>query len=461
MDKGRVISKSALQALIVLAIAIVTNQSLFSIFGLYIWAFTFFLYINQLGKTVPVLELMMLVATSQWILGPVIDYNTEADHFKYYMYVEEDTYMSFVVPGTLVFILAILIKYPTQDLNRINNYLKNLADTLPRLAYYLMIIGFVSDFVRPILPNNVAFIFYLFSNLKFLGAALLLFKPKSVQKWWVLTLVMLLTLMSSLAFGMFHDLILWSSLLLSFVVLNLKIGFFKKVSVILAGFFALFILQSIKGEYRNQIWEQGYQEFREEVSFFDLAFNRVQNIGFYMNESYINEINVRLNQGWIISALLSNVPENVPYAEGETITTAVSSSLIPRFLVKNKAKAGGQENFERFTGLRLHAFTSMGISILGEAYVNYGVLGGWLFMLIWGFVLAFVYRFLVRRSFKEPLLYIFFPLIFLQVVKAETELLVVLNHLVKSLILSFAVIWLLNKIFGQKLKSLRIKSSGE
>jgi len=462
---SQVILRSLAQALFVALISIIFGDPLITTLGLYLWGFTFFLYLNHLGKTIPVIELLLLIATSQWILGPVIDYRTQADHFKYYMYVDELYYMNYVVPGTLFFTIAVLINYPKYDLKKIDLYLREVADKLPNVAYFLIFIGIVSDFTRSSMPAFLQFVFYLLANLKYIGAVLILYRSKGTQKWWILAGVMVLTIISSLQAGMFHDLVLWSAFLLSFIVLNLKWGFYRNISIVVCGAFSLFILQSIKGDYRSQLWgernttsnfpvveQQNQQEY---ISFFDLVLNRLDNLDIIFSESYLNEINVRLNQGWIISSILNHVPYFEPFADGETINTAVTSSLLPRFLAPGKAEAGGQENFERFTGLYLYSFTSMGISILGEAYANYGKYGGWIFMVIWGLVLSYIFRLLVRYSFKEPLLYIFFPLIFLQVVKAETELLVVLNHLLKSIVLTIFLLWVVNQRYGKNLKSIQ------
>lgn len=56
----------------------------------------------------------------------------------------------------------------------------------------------------------------------------------------------------------------------------------------------------------------------------------------------------------------------------------MSSALIPRFLYPNKKGAGEQsrKDFIEMTGYNLSSSTSMGLSILGESYGNFGLLGG-------------------------------------------------------------------------------------
>jgi hypothetical protein len=187
--------------------------------------------------------------------------------------------------------------------------------------------------------------------------------------------------------------------------------------------------------------------------FMTLIEDRVQNLEkMFTDDEYMAEMNTRLNQGWIISAIIDNVPQNEPYANGETIVEALSASFVPRFLAPEKKIAGGRENFERFTGLPLGQNTSMGTSVIGEAYANFGAFGSWVFMFFWGLFLAGIFNLLVRYGKKEPLIYVFLPLIFLQVVKAETELYVVLNHFLKSIVLVFVLLWFFKRYLRWKME---------
>lgn len=114
--------------------------------------------------------------------------------------------------------------------------------------------------------------------------------------------------------------------------------------------------------------------------------------------------------------------------------------------------AGGQDNFKKYTGLEIGSGTSMGLSIIGESYANFGVFGGIIFMGAWGLFLAWYWRGIVNFVHKYPLLLFFIPIIYLQVIKAETELVVVLNHLVKS---SIAIV--LFFIFATKILNWRLR----
>jgi len=73
-------------------------------------------------------------------------------------------------------------------------------------------------------------------------------------------------------------------------------------------------------------------------------------------------------------------------------------------------------------------------------------------MFLWGLFLSVGFNKLVGFGKKQPLMYVFLPLIFLQVVKAETELYVVLNHFIKSLILVFGFLWFVRRYLGWEIK---------
>ena len=148
---------------------------------------------------------------------------------------------------------------------------------------------------------------------------------------------------------------------------------------------------------------------------------------------------------------MSYTPKYEPFAKGETIKEALKGSLLPRVLFPEKIKAGGRTYFERFTGKPISEDTSMGLSLLGEAYANYGIFGGAFFMFLIGFFYNFFLLQIYRIAKKHPSLIFFIPLIFLQVIKAETDFSVILNHLIKASIAVWILYWGLKRFLRIKL----------
>ena len=392
-------------------------------------------FISQLGKSLPILELMLFIAAAQWIIGPLIEYNAPSLHFKYYMYVDQQRYMSYVVPAFTVFAGTVLTRMRAVR----QTYFS--IERLQQFKDYGLIIfgiGVAFDLVASSLPGGLAFFAAIVANFKFVGAIILFFSddPRLKKLFYG---VLIFLFLRALQAAMFHDLVLWSVFFYMFWALKYKPSL-KLISLTLViGALSLTTLQTIKMAYRLQVWNN-FSGNKLEL-FVGLVADAVFTNGTNTDELTGELNNVRLNQGWIISAIMDEIPRRTDFLEGETITEAISASLLPRFLNPDKKKAGGQDNFRTFTGLRLGDGTSMGISIIGEAYGNYREFGGILFMGIWGLFLALFWQLLYKNVQQNLVVLAFLPLIFLQVVKAETELVVVLNHLIKASVVVFGFIW--------------------
>ena len=401
-------------------------------------AFVFIVFIKfvlQLGKSVPMLELMLLISGLQWIVGPYIEYNSPSLHYKYYMYVPQDVYMGYVVPAYGLFAFIVLLtlrRYQKLTIN-IDN-LKNYK----QYGFMVFLIGVFFDVISGFLPGALGFFAFIIANFKFAGA-IILFYSESRQLRYVFYGALVYLFVSALQKAMFHDLVLWSVFFYMFWAMKNQPSVKSILITFLVASLSLTTLQTIKAAYRMKVWN-GYRGNKIEL-FTGLIVDAVLLNGANASELDGELNNVRLNQGWIISAIMDEIPKNLQFLDGETIKEAIGAAILPRFLNPSKKKAGGQENFEKFTGLTLNEGTSMGISIIGEAYGNYKVFGGIVFMGIWGFFLAKIWRFLIGRIYKNLMLIAFIPIIFLQVIKAETELVVVLNHLVKSMIVVFLFFW--------------------
>ncbi|WP_179317355.1 hypothetical protein [Winogradskyella undariae] len=394
------------------------------------------LFVKRLGESVPILELMTLIAGLQWIIGPIIEYASPSGHYKYYMYVDQETYMGFVVPAYLLFMVVIL-----KGVKKSANFKVPISHLEHYSQYGLMIfgIGVVFDLVGGFLPGALGFFAFILSNFKFAGAIILFFsKDALLKKVFYGAIVYLFAI--ALAKGMFHDLILWSVFFYMFWAIKNKPSLTFIFITFLIAALSLTTLQTIKRAYRSQIW-QGYSGNKVELFVTLMAESLVSGDVTEEAEQGETGTNVRLNQGWIISAVIYNIPKYQPYLNGETVSTALFSSVLPRFLNPNKAVAGGRENFRKFTGLSLSDGTSMGISIIGEAYGNFGKIGGIVFMGLWGFFLTRIWSKLFKIVLNNIVFISFLPIAFLQVIKAETELVVVLNHLIKSLIVILFFFW--------------------
>ncbi|RCW90251.1 hypothetical protein [Winogradskyella arenosi] len=412
-----------------------------SLLGIITVCYIGYRFIKALGNSIPILELLLLIAGLQWIVGPYIEYRTSFQHFKYYMYVDEVEYMQYAVPAYLTMMIVVFIglsklkkkQFPIDTFYQYSNY-----------AVILVAVGFISEIIRSVAPGGLKFIFFLLANFKFVGAILLFFSKKKWHRY-VFFLAIILLVFTSLKNALFHDLILWSTFFYMFWAYKTKPSFKLNIIILITGFFISTMIQAVKSDYRTLVW-QGFSGSYTTL-FIDILSKRLSG-GLTKNTEEQEELNVRLNQGWIISAIMDHTPRVQAYAGGATVKDAIIASALPRFLNPNKKIAGGVENFEKYTGIMLGSSTSMGMSMLGEGYANYGKVGGMFFMGIWGYLLGWVWLFLFKKIENNIIILFFLPLIFFQVVKAETELVVVLNHLVKSLVLVFLFLWFTKKVLN-------------
>lgn len=416
---------------------------MWSILGILFVFYVFWRFVNALGKSLPVLELMMLIAGLQWVVGPYISYRQETSHYKYYMYVNEDTYMGYVVPALLCFSIPLFFILKRKITWEAINFVKFVP-----YSKGLLVIGVGSDILSSVSPSSLLFFFFLISQFKFIGAIILFFSRKKSDQYFFYGAIIYL-LANALARAMFHDLLLWSVFMFMYWCLKKNPTFKTKLLLIFTGVLFAISIQVVKSNFRANVWG-GYSG--NKLDLFVDTLNEKVSTGYFDDDENTSELNVRLNQGWIISAIMYYTPSYQPFGEGETILDAIYSSFLPRFLIPNKKMAGGQENFEKFTGFILAGGTSMGMSIIGESYANFGITNGIVFMLIWGCFLAWYWKWILKLINKYPLILMFLPVLFLQVIKAETELVVVLNHLIKASIVVALFFWFAQKYLNWHLK---------
>jgi hypothetical protein len=423
--------------------------SFLAIFGVLFFVYILNSLLLGLGEGIPIHIVIVFIAALQWIIGPILSYYTGINHPFYGMQVPEEEYLSFAISGVFLFYLGLslpiagLSHIPKAILSGISNEVKQKK----RGAYYLIGIGFFSSLVASFAPPSLSFFLYLLSQLKFIGCFYLYLNESRNNA--VLYFVFATLLLSALVQAMFHDLLLWSFFFLFIYCIKYKVSLTRKVVTLVVGFFMMFVLQSVKYQYRDVAWAAtSLGAYDKAGIFFGMITERLWSPDLLF-DTKTNELTVtRLNQGWIITRVMNYVPYVRPFADGETVRSAFSSTLLPRFLAPDKAVvAGGRENMERFTGIILQKGTSMNISLLGEGYGNYGRNGGILFMFLMGIAFSLILRVLLIKSVLHPTYIFWIPFLYLQVIKAETDLATTLNYIFKASIVMLLVFYAFRRIF--------------
>ena len=417
--------------------------------GFFAWFFMFFF--REINNRLPVDMVIVLIATLQWVVAPALSYRLGIDHYKFHMYIPETEYMALAVPAVFLFYLGIRIFQNKENeyaiVEEVFKKLPSLIQANPAFPVALVFIGLFFTYFERQFPASLQFVAYLFSGLKYIGLIYFIFLRWQNGIWLGLSLL-ILTIYTSLRAGMFHDFILWVIFTGLYVAQILKPNVLVKWIATGILIVLLLIIQLVKVEYREMLWagkiKTGYI-----TTYTDLVKENLEKQEL-AGTSNLQSMVIRLNQGWIISRIISRIPEVVPFAEGETIREAIKASIAPRLVNPEKKGAGGKENYERFTGYQLLR-SSMGISLLGEGYANYGKTGALIFIFFMGVFYSLLLRLVYFLARSYPSLILWIPLLFLHAIKAETELIVILNYMVKSFLLVLLMLWGFSRILGLKL----------
>ncbi len=140
------------------------------------------------------------------------------------------------------------------------------------------------------------------------------------------------------------------------------------------------------------------------------------------NFNSLAEANVRINQGFIITNIMRTVPDKVEFQNGGEMYQIFESAVLPRILAPNKLNAGDRAIFAKYSQIAVAPGTSMGLSSLGDAYINWGTIGGTIFMLFLGILYSEVLNAFQKYSRDYPVLILFTALVFYYPIRPDCEL---------------------------------------
>lgn len=424
--------------------------------------FIYFLldFVDSIGRSYRVMDIPILLALFQCMLMPAVVYHVYNDDalvnaLKYDMSVSAEVYYGFMFPSIIAFILGAKILSWT-----IPKYDKKFLRALQETRQYLtgkgnigtlfIIIGVVTGIMKFFLPSDLYYFAYLLSMLLYVGVLYTYLSDSKNKKWYLIGGTAFI-LAQSIGQGMFGELVYTLALSVILILLGRKISTSYKFSVALVGFVFVIILQSIKADYRDITWRGiGNTGAGKSEVFLSLISDRLVNPSRFFDLTLMFPTVNRFNQGMIIGKVMDYVPKSAPYAEGETIFNSLAASFVPRLLWPDKPMSGGHFNMIRFTGFQIEGY-SMNISPMGEAYGNYGVEGGITFMFFYGLFFAVVILILLNIIKKKPTLILWFPVIFLNSVQIETDILMCVNSLIKNLLFVWFCYWAFNKFLRLKL----------
>jgi len=428
---------------------ILFSLDIFSSIGIGLFLFFGTKLFFEIGEKIEIRDIMILLAILQWVIGPLLAYKIYPDDDFYYMAVDLEEYMGYVVPASLTFAIGLYLplRKKTHTETKYLSDIKLFVFKNKNIDLILISIGIISELIIEIVPSSIRFVLFLISGLRFIGLYFLFISERK-NKYIYVYIILGWLFITALRESIFHDLLLWLGFFLVIVAFITKPSIKRKIIFLIAGLFFVVVIQTVKHSYREALSEgtgKGVGLFSELVQ------EKVLGSDYVTSESNLSAMVTRINQGWIIARIMSWTPSREPFAGGETIIEAIKASFMPRFLFPDKVEAGGRTYFTRFTGKDISDNTSMGLGLIGEAYANYGVSGGAFFMLAIGLFYNFFLVRIYKIAIKHPAIIFFIPLLFLQVIKAETDFSVILNHLLKATVIVWAIFFGLRNFLNIKI----------
>jgi len=415
------------------------DMSWFSFIAVAIVLHQFLLLFFSVGSIIPIRYLAGTFMCVQMLLGPVIAYNG-ADAFQrpeYQMKLPEFEYFLYAIPAVCLFILGLHVtagKLKGEILDRVE--IARFIDQSGNLPYIFITVGFFASYL-PGSGGGLAFILYLISGFKFIGLFMLLLGTRQL-KIWVMVLVFGSILASTLRGAMFHDLLTWLIMLGAVLAIKFKPSVTVKTVGAISFILLAIIIQQVKGDYRQAAYTgvdggAGFGTFQKIVE------NKESDNLLFSSES-LAKSNIRINQGYILTNIMTTVPNKIPFENGKELLQILESAFLPRIIAPNKLDAGDRTIFTKYTGLFLRKGTSMGLGSMGDGYINFGIVGGCIFMFFLGLAFSEVLNGFFKFSKYYPFLLLFTPLVFYYPIRPDCELQTSFGHLVKSCMLIYLMI---------------------
>lgn len=405
----------------------IDNLAMFSVlFGSYL----VIELVLSLGKRIPYFELMFAAFGIQLLISPFLEYHYFFNSVIGVMTVDESNYFGFMTYAILALYLG--FKLFTINIDESEKWarlaVESDAEKYELLGKYLIMIGYLF-YGLTFFSNN--FIITSLSYLRFIGSLYVLYSRSSKTMFYML-IVWVPFLFITIKSVIFINLIIWLVLLYCFLKLNRKVNKILLLSLMIVGFLAISVLQSVKHVYRESAWDPNS---RNKLSLTTLMVDQIKNLDAERIKNIGAIMNVRINQGWVISHGMKNLGDDVRNLSQNYLKQELIGIFLPRFLYKDKVVVGSHDKFREFTGWKLAEGTAMNIGILGDLYFNFGKKYGIVMGLVFGLLLGLLHRIYQVKLFAYPDLIFWSVLFYFMIMRAGNEFYIIMNWYFKTIII--------------------------
>lgn len=307
-----------------------------------------------------------------------------------------------------------------------------------------LIAGFLIGLMRGFLPGDLGFVAYLLGGIKYVAAFALFIIDRRKYKWYLYALIFL-EVVAALAVGMFHDMVIWIlffSMVWTYIKKPSPAAKFVLGSIAIV---ALFVLQSVKGSYREQLRAGKDGGLGSLTSVVDK--NSQGDEGLFNMRNVALSL-TRANQGWIFASTMQNTERRQNFQGMELVKKYAEAAFLPRALAPNKLEAGDTKIFNEYSGVIVLKGTSMALGLFADGYISYGYYGTLIFAFLFGLIVAWSFKLIEKWTSISPFFALLsFPLLN-YAVRADCETQTWMGHLVKGIVV-FSILMYFTKRYMQ------------
>ncbi len=331
------------------------------------------------------------------------------DLFRFNQKINEAFNLS--VYGLAAFIIGIYIatrRIPNIDLN---NRIKEVQSYSVKRVFWFYVFFTISIGLLYVIRYSVPGLFQAYTALSWIKWGLLFFLFFIVHKKREFRLQLYLLLSIEFIIGLgsffseFKEILIFS--IFALVALNRRYSFKQyfifSILFAIAVYFSI-LWTAIKGEYRSFLTGGEYTQSVKVGKldaidkWFELAFTTdsetLGNSVFFLIDriSYID----------YFSACINYVPEVVPHEDGQVWRNAVLHIFTPRLFFPDKPMVDDAAHLNKYTGLMTNykGGTSMSLGYMGDSYIDFGPVGMAIPILLIGFIIGRVYKYLLLNSYN-------------------------------------------------------------
>jgi hypothetical protein len=326
----------------------------------------------------------------------------------------------------------------------INQIRKDILTIKPAVILILVFVSLAAYSITSLLPESIRQLSSFLYFCLYASAFYIFFYRNFPWKWYLLAGFVGFVFLDAFNSGMFTIIAYMSGLVLILIIADKKILLYKKVGMLVFGLLALGFIQLFKLDLRRA-YKKG-----ENASVTALATKVIANSQESALETVIYPIYQRMNQGYNIALVQKKIPQQTNYLGGEYLGMTFISAFVPRFVWPDKPKAGGKENMRIYTGIILTTW-STNIGPFGEAYGNFGHLGGFVYIFVFFFFIRAVYTKFLDICRDRPIFFLWLPAMFFQTFYViETDSLQAFNSLIKGAVFMFIIFKLFPVLFPKR-----------